>query len=166
MTFQRQREPVYLLILVIGLVSVAIIVILVAGRAAGPPVPPTVIPTPSPTPRPKLERRNPEPVYERTLDALEYNDVSALYNEISPDLAATFDFDGFEAGIEQSQRQLGRILEVRPISPLVIKTEAPWNGEWADAEVEILRERGTARYLVRFHRKGNEWWLFGTLELQ
>lgn len=168
MTSQRPRELTSFVVLAIGVVSIITILVLLASRGVSPPtpVPPTATPTPSTTPRPKLERRSPEPVYQRTLRALRDNDIPSLYNETGPGVAATFDFDGFAAGMDQYQQQLGPIIEIRPISPLVIKTEAPWNGEWADAEVEVVRERGTARYLVRFHREGDEWWLFGTLELE
>jgi len=171
MTTQRPRQLVFPIIFVVG-VAIVTILILFASKGTPPLTPTPMLPTatpiplPSPTPRPKLERRSPEPVYQRTLDSLRRNDIPALYNEISPGLAATFDFSSFREGIERSQRQLGPIIEVRPISPPMIKTEAPWNGEWADAEVEIVRERGSARYLVRFHREGSEWWLFGTLELK
>lgn len=130
-----------------------------------PPAVSTATPTPTARPaRPELPRADPPEVAARVWSALEADDPAALYNELSPGMAAAFPQQTFVADIQRGLQQQGEVLEIRVLEPVTIKTEAPWNGEWADARVEVVQPTGTRRYIVRFVRESDQWWLFGTIE--
>jgi len=111
------------------------------------------------------DRGTPDRVLERVTRGLQANDPARVWNEMSPEFQELFPLENWRQAVQDSETTLGRVTAVRIISPPKIRTETGWDGQWADAEIEIVRERKASRYLVRFVHQDGQWWLAGTSEL-
>lgn len=144
----RPTERPWGVMLIVGLLVMSGIILLLlsasAGRAGG-------------------DRTTAESVHERVVESLQRNDAQSLYAEMSPSFRELFSLETFLEGEQTLTGEKGPIIEVQVISPPVVKTGGEWNGEWADAQVRIVRQTGAETYLVRFRRENDLWWLFGTL---
>jgi hypothetical protein len=156
-----------------GLVAVAaiagvgllLVIILMVAGGGGQPTQPAPGQAAVPTPvRPALPRANPEQVSQRMVDALRKSDTTAIFNDLTPGLASTFSISDFATAAKAADQKLGAVTDVRLVTPPAVKTEAPWNGEWADGEVAVVRGQVTTTYVVRYRREGGQWWFFGTIE--
>lgn len=142
---QRQASMVPVLISVIAVVGVLVIVFLALATRGG------------------ISRATPEAVHQRVIKALETNDASALFNELDPEISQGVSPSDFSTSFASAVAQKGQVIRVTVVSPPIVKTNPPWNGEWADGEVEVVRQRVTERYIVRFHLVNGQWWLYGTI---
>ncbi|MGC8960705.1 MAG: hypothetical protein ACP5OO_13175, partial [Chloroflexia bacterium] len=124
---------------------------------------PTSLPTPSPPAG--LDRSDLTLVHSRVVVALKGNNVAAIFNEMSPEDRAALDYTALVQSALETEQALGPVQEVRLISPPFVLNDPPWNGQWAEAEVEIVWAGATGRYRVIYLLSEGNWWLFGTEEL-
>ncbi len=151
---RKQGIPAQNLLLILGLAAGLLIVLLVIMVAI-------------PKPQPSLRRDAPQPVHERVVQALDRDDAQGLYRELSPALRDMFASEALLQGQQTKSAQQGQVVEVKTLVPTTVKSDPPWNGEWAESQVTIRRASGeTHAYLVRFHKEADGWWLFGTLLLE
>ena len=107
------------------------------------------------------DRSNPLSVHARTVNALASNDSVALYEELSPEMK---EFIPRESLIAAQAESTG-VVTVDSLESPQIRVETPWNGEWADARVRIVRGSTIEDYLVRYHLENGGWWLYATLKI-
>ena len=110
----------------------------------------------------QTDRSNPQSVHNRTMAALRSNDLSALYEELSPEMKQLFPPESLTA----SQPAATGPVTVDLLDAPQIRPDNPWNGEWADARVRISHDNVVEDYLVRYHLEDGGWWLYATLKLQ
>lgn len=152
--YRQPRENQPLVILVVASVAAVIVVLVLAltlsggGRSMAD------------------DRSTPDRVMERVTAGLQANKPDLIWNEMSPELQDLFPLESWRQSAREAEAELGRVMEVRVISLPQIRTEAGWDGQWAEAEIEIVRQRMTNRYVVRFILQDGQWWLFGTLDAQ
>ncbi len=164
------------LLLLLGGVALLFFAVQAVLQAAVPsprPLTPTVVsPTatpavyPSPTPLPaSTERADLAVVHSRVVLGLRYNNPAALFNELFPDSAAATDYPAFAQSFEEVTRREGPIERVDMVSPPVPLQDAPWEGNWAEATVDLVRGGVGRRYRVVYTQINGQWWLFGTIEV-
>jgi hypothetical protein len=110
----------------------------------------------------ETDRSNPQSVHNRTIAALRSNDLSAVYEELSPEMKLLFPPES----LLSSQPIATGLVIIDLLEAPQIRTENPWNGEWADARVRISHDNVVEDYLVRYHFEDSGWWLYATLKLQ
>jgi len=109
-------------------------------------------------------RDTPPPVFDRVISALEQNNADALYREVAPSVSEVFDRQSFLQGASAQVAAQGVLDNASVQSPVTIKSDPPWNGEWAEGQVIVQRGGGgETTYIVRFHRENGGWWLYGTI---
>lgn len=149
----RQRRPGQPSpVLIVVMATVVVLVIILGLALAGQ--------------RQDGDRSSPDPVSDRVVQALQRNDMPALYEEMSPSLKELFTLDELTAGEQGVAGTEGRITGIEVLEPPTVKTGPEWNSEWAEARVQVTRETTTETYLVRFHLENGQWWFFGTLKVQ
>jgi hypothetical protein len=149
--YQRRprQSPVALILIVVAVVVLGVVLALALSG-----------------PRQGGDRSSPEPVSNRVMQALQRNDMRALYEEMSPSLKEIFTLEALMTGEQSVVKTQGRITNVEVLEPPTVKTGPEWNGEWAEARVRITRQTTTETYLVRFHMENGQWWFFGTLKVE
>lgn len=150
--YQRQSRR-FSLALIITIIIVAVLGIILVLVLSGQPSPPGA-------------RSVPQPVNDRVVQNLQRNDMQALYEEMSPSLKEIFALDQLIAGEQSVSAAQGRITRVEVLEAPTIKTGPEWNGEWADAKVQITRGTTMETYVVRYHLENGQWWFFGTIKVQ
>lgn len=106
------------------------------------------------------DRSAPAPVQKRVIAALSANDMPALYDELSPAMKTMLPAEQFTAAQPaSSENAVIDILEAPQI-----KTNAPWNSEWADGKVRATHDGIVEEYVIRYHLENGEWWLYATLK--
>ena len=114
-----------------------------------------------------LRRDLPQPVYDRVVHALERNSALGLHQDLSPSLRELFDYNALLQGEQELSSTQGQIVLAEVLVPVTVKNDPPWNGEWAEGQVRVQRGGGPPQtYLVRLHKEGRDWWLFGTLLIE
>ena len=108
------------------------------------------------------DRSRPQSVHDRTMAALSSNDLSALYEELSPEMKELFPPES----LTPAQPAATGPVTIDLLEAPQIRTEDPWNGEWADATVRISHDNIVEDYLVRYHLENGEWWLYATLNIE
>jgi hypothetical protein len=93
--------------------------------------------------------------------ALRANDLSDLYEELSPEMKQLFPRES----LLSSQPAATGLVTIDLLEAPQIRTENPWNGEWADARVRISHDNIVEDYLIRYHIQNGGWWLYATLKL-
>lgn len=171
------KNPLFQILAILGGTAlVFLLVVALAGGMGGPPgrtpgplptrptAGPTAVPTPSPLP-PSVDRSDLALVHSRVVVALKSNNPAAIFNEMSPEDRAATDYTSLVQSSQEVEQSLGPIQEVRLLTPPLILNDPPWNGQWAEAEVEIVWPGETGRYRVIYLLSEGNWWLFGTEEL-
>jgi hypothetical protein len=164
-----QRKPVVppiaqLLLLLVGAAAIFLIVLQLVQQSssplpgAGTPVTPLatpLFPTPSPLPA-ETDRSDPAIVHSRVMVGLKRDDAAAIFNELSPERRASTDYAAFAQAMQDQVLSAGPVIsDVQLLRPPIIS-----GTEWADAEVAVVREKETTRYLTRYHLEaGRAWWL-------
>ena len=112
------------------------------------------------------DRSTAQPVNDRVVQDLQRNDMQALYAEMSPSLRELFTLEQLLAGENSVVAAEGEITLAQVLEPPSVKTGPEWNGEWADAKVQISRGTTAEVYVARYHLENGQWWFFGTIKLQ
>jgi hypothetical protein len=107
------------------------------------------------------DRSSPQSVHDRTVEALKSKDLQAMYDELSPNIKGLIPPEH----LTSTQTLTQGVVDVELLSAPQIKSEDPWNGEWADASVRIRRDEMIEDYLVRYHFENGGWWLYATLKI-
>lgn len=171
------KNPLFQILVILGGTAlIFLLVVALAGEMAGPPrekpgpspihlTPgPTAVPTPSPLPA-STDRSDLALVHSRVVIALKNNDPAAVFNEMFPEDRAAMDYTSLVQSAQEVEQSLGSVQEVRLLTPPLILNAPPWNGEWAEADIEVVWAGETVRYRVIYLLSEGNWWLFGTEEL-
>jgi hypothetical protein len=104
-------------------------------------------------------------VFQKTVNALEQNNLEKLYNVLAPSLKEIFSYQSFLEGFNAPETDEGKVTKVTIISGPQLKTGDQWGEDkWAEGEVEITREKTKRQFILRLVKENNQWWLFGTIE--
>lgn len=147
---QRQRRSSLVLVFVVGATFILLILALAFGGGEGG------------RQSQNNDRSVPAPVHERVTTALGTNNKKALYDELSPSMKQMIPADNFSSA---QPATTGSVL-VDILEAPQIKTETPWNNEWADAKVRVTHNGIVEEFVVRYHLENGEWWLFATLKVK
>ena len=146
---RSQRHSPWLFALIVGAALVAVFLIVISSNQG---------------PKRSLRRDAPPQVFDRVVSALARNDADALYREVAPSVSEVFSKQDFLQSASAQVAAQGVLANASIQSPVTIKSDPPWNGEWAEGQVIVQRGDGAAMtYIVRFHRENGGWWLYGTI---
>ncbi len=154
---QPDNTPIFIAILIIVVIVVGLFLI---NRRDRRPV------TPAVTPVPAADRSQPEPVQVRVITAMRDNEAKGLRDEIGPSFQELFSEEAFRQGMQIAEAEGGATQSVQIIRSPVIRQEDPWNGQWADGCIRLIRDRTEQNYLLRYYIEDGSWWLFGTIEIE
>jgi hypothetical protein len=150
MNKDRQRRSTLVLVFMAGAI-LFLLILAIAFAGGGEPTAPMPV-----------DRSVPQSVNERVVTSLAKNDLMGIYSELSPEMKNFISEESFSA----AQSPISGEVRVEILSPLTIRAEEPWNGQWAETVLRITRQGNVEEYLVRYHLENGEWWFYATLKVR